>query len=111
MIIPFFTSYLVRLYSWLIFLADNGLIHAVFGMVGIGPLGMLNSSFGKMLGYMTLTFSLVDLLKLYRLMSVDPTLIDATHHLLSGRLRTIIDVVVPHAREGHPSDERGIGNQ
>src|SRR3546814_886285 len=100
MIIPFFTSYLVRVYSWQIFLADNGLINAVFGMVGIGPLGMLNSSFGTMVGYMTLTFSLVVLLQLFSLMFVDRTLIEAAHNLRCGRVRTIIEVVIPAARVG-----------
>src|SRR3546814_733011 len=93
MIIPFFTSYLVRVYSWQIFLADNGLINAVFGMVGIGPLGMLNSSFGTMVGYMTLTFSLVVLLQLFSLMFVDRTLIEAAHNLRCGRVRTIIEEI------------------
>src|SRR3546814_4807005 len=90
MIIPFFTSYLGRVYSWKIFLADNGRINAVFGMVGIGPLGMLNSSFGTMVGYMTLTFSLVVLLQLFSLMFVDRTLIEAAHNLRCGRVRTKI---------------------
>src|SRR3546814_6855258 len=108
MIIPFFTSYLVRVYSWQIFLADNGLINAVFGMVGIGPLGMLNSSFGTMVGYMTLTFSLVVLLQLFSLMFVDRTLIEAAHNLRCGRVRTIIEVVIPAARVGR-AEWRRVG--
>src|SRR3546814_17386878 len=74
-------------------LVRSGLINAVFGMVGIGPLGMLNSSFGTMVGYMTLTFSLVVLLQLFSLMFVDRTLIEAAHNLRCGRVRTIIEVV------------------
>src|SRR3546814_17708012 len=69
-------------------------------MVGIGPLGMLNSSFGTMVGYMTLTFSLVVLLQLFSLMFVDRTLIEAAHNLRCGRVRTIIEVVIPAARVG-----------
>src|SRR3546814_7434563 len=106
MIIPFFTSYLVRVYSWQIFLADNGLINAVFGMVGIGPLGMLNSSFGTMVGYMTLTFSLVVLLQLFSLMFVDRTLIEAAHNLRCGRVRTIIEVVI--RSEEHTSELQSL---
>src|SRR3546814_20175540 len=69
-------------------------------MVGIGPLGMLNSSFGTMVGYMTLTFSLVVLLQLFSLMFVDRTLIEAAHNPRCGRVRTIIEVVIPAARVG-----------
>jgi spermidine/putrescine transport system permease protein/putrescine transport system permease protein len=50
MVIPFFTSYLVRVYSWQIFLSDNGIINALFAKVGLGPFGMLNSVFGTMVG-------------------------------------------------------------
>src|SRR3546814_6946675 len=99
MIIPFFTSYLVRVYSWQIFLADNGLINAVFGMVGIGPLGMLNSSFGTMVGYMTLNFSLVVMLQLFSLMFVERTQIEASNNMRCGRVRTLTESTEVHTDE------------
>ncbi|HIA77962.1 MAG TPA: ABC transporter permease, partial [Gammaproteobacteria bacterium] len=34
LIIPFFTSYLVRIYSWQIFLGQNGVINKLIGMIG-----------------------------------------------------------------------------
>src|SRR3546814_3322361 len=49
---------------------------------------------------MTLTFSLVVLLQLFSLMFVDRTLIEAAHNLRCGRVRTIIEVVIPAARVG-----------
>lgn len=100
MVIPFFTSYLVRVYSWQVFLSDNGIINALFSMVGLGPFGMLNSVFGMMVGYLTLSFPLVVLLQLFSLMFVDRTLIEAAHNLRCGRLRTVFEVVVPSARVG-----------
>lgn len=100
MVIPFFTSYLVRVYSWQIFLSDNGIINALFAMVSIGPFGMLNSVFGVMVGYLTLSFPLVVLLQLFSLMFVDRTLIEAAHNLRCGRLRTVFEVVVPAAKVG-----------
>jgi spermidine/putrescine transport system permease protein/putrescine transport system permease protein len=100
MVIPFFTSYLVRVYSWQIFLSDNGIINALFAKVGLGPYGMLNSNFGTMVGYLTLSFPLVVLLQLFSLIFVDRTLIEAAHNLRCGRLRTVFAVVVPSARVG-----------
>ncbi|PWJ86276.1 ABC-type spermidine/putrescine transport system permease subunit I [Pseudaminobacter salicylatoxidans] len=100
MVIPFFTSYLVRVYSWQIFLSDNGIINALFAKVGLGPYGMLNSNFGTMVGYLTLSFPLVVLLQLFSLIFVDRTLIEAAHNLRCGRLRTVFEVVVPSARVG-----------
>lgn len=100
MVIPFFTSYLVRVYSWQIFLSDNGIINALFAKVGLGPYGMLNSDFGTMVGYLTLSLPLVVLLQLFSLIFVDRTLIEAAHNLRCGRLRTVFEVVVPSARVG-----------
>ncbi|HEX5933252.1 MAG TPA: ABC transporter permease [Pseudorhizobium sp.] len=100
MVIPFFTSYLVRVYSWQIFLSDNGILNALFAKVGLGPYGMLNSNFGTMIGYLTLSFPLVVLLQLFSLIFVDKTLIEAAHNMRCGRLRTVFEVIVPSARVG-----------
>jgi spermidine/putrescine transport system permease protein/putrescine transport system permease protein len=100
MVIPFFTSYLVRVYSWQIFLSDNGIINALFAKIGLGPFGMLNSLFGTMVGYLTLSLPLVVLLQLFSLMFVDKTLIEAAHNLRCGRLRTVFEVIVPAAKVG-----------
>jgi spermidine/putrescine transport system permease protein/putrescine transport system permease protein len=82
----------VRVYSWQIFLSDNGIINAVLAKVGIGPFGMLNTVFGTMVGYLTLSFPLVVLLQLFSLIFVDRTLIEAAHNLRCGRLRTVFEV-------------------
>ncbi len=100
MVIPFFTSYLVRVYSWQIFLSDNGILNAAFGLVGAGPYTMLNTDFGTMTGYLTLCFPLVVLLQVFSLMFVDRTLIEAAHNLRCGRLRTVFLVIIPSARVG-----------
>ena len=67
---------------------------------GLGPFGMLNSTFGTMVGYLTLSLPLVVLLQLFSLIFVDRTLIEAAHNLRCGRLRTVFEVVVPAARVG-----------
>ncbi|EYD77026.1 Putrescine transport system permease protein PotH [Rubellimicrobium mesophilum DSM 19309] len=100
MVIPFFTSYLVRVYSWQIFLSDHGIINALLGRVGLGPVPMLNNTFGTMVGYLTLAFPLVVLLQLFSLVFVDRRLIEAAHNMGARRLRTILEVVVPSARVG-----------
>ena len=100
MVIPFFTSYLVRVYSWQIFLSDNGIINGLLAKAGFAPLGMLNSTFGAMIGYLTLSFPLVVLLQLFSLSFIDKTLIEAAHNLRCGRLRTVFEVVIPAAKVG-----------
>lgn len=100
LVTPFFTSYLVRTYSWQVFLSDNGIFNAALGLLGLEPFAMLNTTFGTYVGYFTLCLPLVVLLQLFSLMYIDRSLIEAAHNLGCGRLRTVFLVVVPAARIG-----------
>ena len=100
LITPFFTSYLVRTYSWQVFLSDNGILNAGLGYLGLGPVPMLNTLFGSYVGYFTLCLPLVVLLQLFSLMYIDRSLIEAAHNLGAGRVRTVFVVVIPAARIG-----------
>ena len=100
MVIPFFTSYLVRVYSWQIFLSDAGIVNVLLGHVGLGPYGMLNTKGATMVGYLTLAFPLVVLLQLFSLVFIDRSLIEAAHNMRCGRMRTVFEVVIPSARVG-----------
>jgi spermidine/putrescine transport system permease protein/putrescine transport system permease protein len=100
LVIPFFTSYLVRVYSWQVFLTDAGIINVLLAQLGIGPLPLINTFFGTLVGYLTLVLPLVILLQLFSLMFVDRTLIEAAHNMRCGRMRTVFAVVIPSARVG-----------
>ena len=100
MVIPFFTSYLVRVYSWQIFLSDNGIVNVILGWLGLARVPMLNTPGATMIGYLTLSFPLVVLLQLFSLVFIDRILIEAAHNLRCGRLRTVFAVVIPSARVG-----------
>ncbi len=100
LIIPFFTSYLVRIFSWYVILAESGVINAILGFVGLGPYIMLNTKIGTMVGYMTLTLPLVVILQTLSLSQIDRNLIEAAHNLGCGRLRTVFTVIVPLAKVG-----------
>ena len=100
LIVPFFTSYLVRIFSWQIFLNDNGIINVLLGYIGIGPFSMLNTFFGTLVGYLTLCLPLAVVLQLISLSNVDRNLIEAAHNLGCGRLRTVFAVIIPLAKIG-----------
>ena len=100
LIIPFFTSYLVRVYSWQIFLGNEGIFNGLFALIGLGPFPLLNSPFGTLVGYLTLTLPLVVILQLLSLSNVDRNLIEAAHNLGCGRIRTIFQVILPLAKVG-----------
>lgn len=98
LVVPFFTCYLVRAYAWQVFLADNGIINAFMAPMGIGPLPMLNSSFGSMVGYLTLCLPLVVLVHVMGMGQIDRSLLEAARNLRAGPWRTLIEVVIPSMR-------------
>ena len=100
LITPFFTSYLVRVYSWQPVLSESGILNTIFDHLGFGPVAMLNTLFGTVVGYMTLCLPLVILLQLFSLANVDRNLIEAAHNLGCGRIRTIFLVIIPSAKVG-----------
>lgn len=100
LVIPFFTSYLVRIYAWQVVLAGNGILSAFLAWFGLGPVSLLNSPTGTIIGYLTLSFPLVVILQTISLASIDKTLIEAAHNLGCGSLRTVFSVIIPAAKVG-----------
>jgi spermidine/putrescine transport system permease protein len=100
LIIPFFTSYLVRIFAWQVILAQQGVINGGFSIFGLGPYTMLNTKLGTMIGYLTLCLPLVLILQTFSLANIDKRLVEAAHNLGCGRLRAILTVVLPLAKTG-----------
>ncbi|WP_075221459.1 ABC transporter permease [Acuticoccus yangtzensis] len=100
LIVPFFTSYLVRVYAWQVLLAESGPINAVLGFAGLGPFTMLNSGFGAMVGYMTLVLPLVVILQTFSLAAIDKNLIEAAANLGAGAAQRLFNVIIPAAKVG-----------
>ena len=100
LIIPFFTSYLVRIYAWQVIIGEHGVINVALAHLGLGPFVMLNTMFGTLVGYLTLCLPLVIILQTLSLAAVDRTLIEAAHNLGCGRVRTVLTVIVPLAKVG-----------
>ena len=100
LIIPFFTSYLVRTFSWFVLLAESGVLNNLLGYIGLGPYTMLNTTFGTMVGYMTLTLPLVIILQTVSMANVDRNLIEAAQNLGASRFQVITKVIIPSAKVG-----------
>ena len=97
---PFFTSFLVRAYTWRTMLGDEGVVNALLGTFGIGPVQMINNLFGSVVGYLTLVMPLVLLLQLFSISGIDRKLVEAGQNLGCNPARTIFRVVIPAARNG-----------
>ncbi|MEM6944784.1 MAG: ABC transporter permease [Pseudomonadota bacterium] len=100
LIIPFFTSYLVRVFSWYVILAEQGVVNAIIGTVGIGPITMLNTMIGTTVGYLTLVLPLVVILQTLALSSIDRDLIQAAGNLGCPPRRLLWRVILPTAKTG-----------
>lgn len=100
LITPYFTSYLVRAYSWKIVLTENGVVNTALGWIGLGPFTMTSNLFATMVGYMTLCLPIVILLQYFSLANVDRSLIEAAHNLRCGRIRTVFLIIIPAAKIG-----------
>ncbi len=100
LIIPFFTSYLVRIFAWFVILAESGALNALFDNFGLGPFTMLNTKFGTLVGYMTLTLPLVVVLQTFALSNIDRNLVQAAHNLGCSPFRSIYTVIMPLAKTG-----------
>ena len=100
LIVPFFTSYLVRTFSWYVILAEKGVVNALFGLIGLGPFTILNTPVATLIGYMTFCLPLVIVLQTLSLANVDKNLIEAAWNLGAGRLKTLVRVIIPSAKTG-----------
>jgi len=100
LLVPFFTSYPVRIYSLEIFLSPQGIVNRALAAAGLAPIHLIGTPTATVIGYLTLSLPVVVLLQTLALTGVDPALIEAAHNLRCGRLRTIASVVLPSARTG-----------
>lgn len=100
LIIPYFTSYLVRIFSWYVLMAESGVANSILGHLGLGPFTMLNTAFATIVGYMALTLPLVIILQTLSMANIDRSLIEAAQNLGAGCLRTIVSVIVPAGKVG-----------
>lgn len=94
-IIPFWTSYLIRTYAWMPILSQNGIINSALASVGLPKFQLLFTSFATNVGlvYVYLPFMI---LPLYASMSaLDSSLIEAAQDLGATRRKVFREVIFP----------------
>jgi spermidine/putrescine transport system permease protein len=100
--LPFWTSFLVRTYAWIFLLRDTGLINTVLQALGIiaEPLPLLYNTGAVLLGlvYGYLPFMVLPIYA--ALERMDPSLAEAAADLGARPLATVFRVIIPLARPG-----------
>lgn len=100
--LPFWTSYLIRTYAWMIVLRDEGVVNSLLQAVGLTsqPLILLNTDFSVVLG-MTYGFLPFAILPLYvSIDRLDPGLVAAARDLYASGWSAFRHVTLPLTRPG-----------
>jgi len=101
-ILPFWTSFLLRVYAWIGLLKTDGVINQVLLAIGLinEPLAMMNTSFAVYIGivYSYLPFMILPLYA--NLEKHDATLLEAAADLGSGPIRSFFRITLPLSRDG-----------
>jgi len=99
-ILPFWTSFLLRVYALTGFMRGNGVINQVLGLFGIEPLVMMQTDFAVYVGivYTYLPFMILPLYT--NLVKLDESLLEASADLGARPLRTFLAVTLPLSLPG-----------
>lgn len=101
-IIPFFTNQLVRVYSWLIFLQDGGLLESLLNSMGIidGSLGIMYTKAAVIIGLVHAFFPYMVITIYMALERMDNSVIEASKSLGASAFTTFKRVVFPMSMPG-----------
>lgn len=98
--LPMWTNFLIRTYSWITILSNTGIINSLLGKIGIGPLPLINRPGTVILG-MVYDFLPYMILPIYNVMSkIDFSLTEAAEDLGANKLRVISKVIFPLSLPG-----------
>ncbi len=98
--LPMWMNFLLRTYAWMTLLERNGWINKLLGLVGIGPLQMINTEGAVILG-MVYNYLPFMILPLYSIMTkIGRSTIEAAEDLGASRLHVFARVVFPLSLPG-----------
>ena len=101
-ILPSWTSFLIRIYAWIGLLKTNGLVNHLFMSMGLidEPLTMLHSDFAIYLGivYGYLPFMILPIYA--NLMKLDHSLIEAGYDLGARPWKVFLTIILPLSMSG-----------
>jgi putative spermidine/putrescine transport system permease protein len=101
--VPFWTSNVIRMISWLPMLGQHGVVNDSLMAIGVinEPLRfLLYSDFAVVLAYVHL-FTIFMIVPIFNAMSrIDRSLFEAAHDAGASRIETMVQVVLPLCRSG-----------
>jgi spermidine/putrescine transport system permease protein len=98
-IVPFWTSFLIRTYAWMTLLGANG-VPRILGWIGFGDVQLLNTPFAVSLGIVYNYLPLMVLPIYVSLERLDRSFLEASRDLGAGPIATLRQIVLPLAAPG-----------
>ena len=101
-ILPFWTSFLIRIYAWIGILSKQGLLNSALIYLGIisEPLALLNTPFAVYIGIVYAYFPFMVLPIYATLEKMDPSLLEAAYDLGCSKFSAFWRVTLPLSRSG-----------
>ena len=98
-VVPFWTSFLIRTYAWMTVLGNQGIPRLLSG-VGLGEIQLLNTPFAVSLGIVYNYLPLMVLPIYVSLERLDHSFVEASRDLGAGPIATLRQIVLPLAAPG-----------
>ena len=98
-VVPFWTSFLIRTYAWMTLLGSNG-VPRILGWIGFGEIQLLNTPFAVSLGIVYNYLPLMVLPIYVSLERLDRSFMEASRDLGAGPVATLRQIVLPLAAPG-----------
>ena len=100
-ILPFWSSYILRLFAWQLILAQKGVLNHVLGGIGLDdPLIITNTQIGTRIGLVHYLAPILIIILYITLINVNRRLIEAARDLGATPLQAFRRVIVPLSRLG-----------
>lgn len=98
LIVPVFSSYMLRIYAWQIVLSPDGIVNSLIRMAGLDGLPLLGGQFALQVGLLTLTLPVAILILVLAFSGIDRNLVEAAENLGCRRSKVILHVLMPSIR-------------
>ena len=99
-ILPFWTSYIIRMYAWINILQSGGVLDSTLELVGLPAVGLLYTQPAVMIGFTYVWLPLAVLPFYASLTNMDADLIEAAKDLGAGPIKTFFTVTLPMTKNG-----------
>jgi len=99
-VLPFWTSFLVRLYAWMVLLRSEGVVNTLLGHAGLGGIELLYNHAAVLLGqvYGELPFMIIPLY--VSIEKLDSSLLEAAADCGASPMRAFRSIVIPQTMPG-----------